>query len=250
MKSGKIFRQAPSDISGRFSSMEIKSLPEEYFEILGEPKPGTPFSAIDDYRFKFVYEKLAPGSVLDVGAYFGDFLKLALNDEKKIYGSEVNQKRVDFANKTLGQNCVELDFRNGKLTKFSDKTIDNVVCMEVLEHVPDHVKALQELCRVARKKVLITVPFDEKIQKVACLHCCKYTPYSGHLHSYNQNTFDQILPEGWVIADNKIFGKKLITLICKKVGFGTRVIKRLDSILPGKGRWLLVTIVPEKNNKL
>jgi SAM-dependent methyltransferase len=41
---------------------------------------------------------------------------------------------------------------------FEDQSFDLVVCSEVLEHVPDDTQALKELLRVAKSKVLITVP--------------------------------------------------------------------------------------------
>lgn len=40
--------------------------------------------------------------------------------------------------------------------QFADKSFDYVQCLETLEHVPDTFKALKELCRIARKMVLIT----------------------------------------------------------------------------------------------
>jgi ubiquinone/menaquinone biosynthesis C-methylase UbiE len=41
---------------------------------------------------------------------------------------------------------------------FKDKSFDIVLCQEVLEHVPDPVKAISELKRVAKNQLIITVP--------------------------------------------------------------------------------------------
>jgi len=43
---------------------------------------------------------------------------------------------------------------------FKNKSFDIVVCQEVLEHVPDPVKAMVELKRVAAKQLVITVPYE------------------------------------------------------------------------------------------
>ena len=41
---------------------------------------------------------------------------------------------------------------------FADNSFEIVICQQVLEHVPDPVKAMKELRRVARKQLVITVP--------------------------------------------------------------------------------------------
>jgi|SRR3989344_6678395 len=46
-----------------------------------------------------------------------------------------------------------------KLT-FKDNSFDMVTCFEVLEHIPDPVKAMKELYRVTKNRLLISVPND------------------------------------------------------------------------------------------
>ena len=41
---------------------------------------------------------------------------------------------------------------------FQDGRFDTVACFEVIEHVPDPVKVLKELARVARRHVIVSVP--------------------------------------------------------------------------------------------
>lgn len=62
-----------------------------------------------------------------------------------------------------------------ELTKhYAPKSFDMVQCFEVLEHIPDSRKALEELCKVARKFVVITSadeshhwgPEQEAIEKI------------------------------------------------------------------------------------
>ena len=225
----------------------IESISDEYYEALGKPKPGQPFGLIDHYRFYITCRHLAPGSVLDVGAYYGDFLKLARQNGHHILGTEVNKERVKFVNEILGENVVKLDFRNGILRNFSDRSVDNVVCTEVIEHLPDHNIALSELCRVARKRVIITVPFKESIQHVLCLHCFKYTPYSGHLHSYDFKTFHNLVPENWHITQQKSIAKRLTHLIARRFklprsNIMIQLIQHVDLLMPGRGRLLFVVL--------
>lgn len=219
---------------------------DRYYEVLGAPKPGRPFNAVDIYRFRFVAQHLVNGSVLDVGAYFSDFMKIARNKNHIVYGTEINQTRVALANELFGEKVVRMDFRNGLLTKFKNKSIDNVVCMEVLEHIADDKKALKELCRVAAKRVIITVPFMETIKEVVCVHCNKYTPYSGHLHTYENGSFNKIIPEGWKIIKQESFAKPFIRSLLKKLPKSNvvpyQLTRMLDHVSQRKGNWLLVVL--------
>jgi len=196
----------------------IDRLSDKFFEKLGKPKPALAFNIIDYYRFKLAYNFLLPGSVLDIGAYFGDFLKIVRKNDpaRKIYGTDINRERVDLCNKNLGENVVRLDSRNGILSSFDESSVDNVVCTEVIEHIPNNKLAISELCRVARKRVIITFPYDEKIINYLCIHCCKYTPASGHLHSYKLNSFDKMIPIGWVISKRGAFANIISRILARK----------------------------------
>ena len=140
---------------------------------------------IDDYRFNFVYNLLEEGSVLDIGSYVGDFLMMLKERKRQFFGTDINKKRVKSINAKLGGNYCVIDFRNGNLNKFKSKSFDNVVCTEVLEHLPDNIKAIDELCRVARKKVIISVPYKEKLVQEICIYCGKRVPMSSPQNLYH-----------------------------------------------------------------
>ncbi|WP_460272901.1 class I SAM-dependent methyltransferase [Celeribacter sp. ULVN23_4] len=59
----------------------------------------------------------------------------------------------------------QTDFRVMDATNlgFVDKSFDTVICMEVLEHIPGEamMQALSELRRVARRQLIVSVPYDE-----------------------------------------------------------------------------------------
>lgn len=222
---------------------------DAYYEALGEPKPGRPYGTLEWYRFWLAYKHLAQGSVLDVGVYFGDFLKLALQDGRRIMGTEVNQVRVDLANSLIGKDVVVVDFRNGMLSQFADDSVENAVATEVLEHVHDVRQALSELCRVARKRVILTVPLREKIQHVLCLHCNNYTPYSGHLHSFDFGSFAPLVPSGWKAAKEMAFGNRMarwLSARLPKTSITLKLMQLLDAFQPGSGQWLLAVLEPSK----
>ena len=225
----------------------IGPLKSEYFNALGTPKPGHPFNLIDDYRFNLVSQYIKPGSVLDIGVYFGDFLKLVRRNGHQILGTEVNQERVNFANQLLGDKVVRLDFQNGNLLSFADQSVENVVCTEVIEHVPDDRLAISELCRVANRRVIITVPFDENIKSTLCVHCAQYTPNSGHLHSYNFDSFEALVPSEWTVQKQLTFGNHILASLIRhfhlpRARFLMPLVHFLEIFLPGRKRWLLVIL--------
>jgi len=224
-------------------------LSDEFFEALGKPKLESPFDLLDAYRFDLCYRQVGTGSLLDVGAYLGDFLKQAQRDNRSYYGTEINQTRVDMVNSILESDNVRLDFRNGDLNQFETDSVDNVVCMETLEHIIDDRHGLSELCRVAKNRVIVTVPYQEKFQPVLCMHCNQFTPHFGHQHSYHKGAFDAIVPEGWKVVIEHSFAKR-ITRIARQLFGGVKatipILRFLDKILPGSGRWVLVVLEPVK----
>lgn len=77
------------------------------------------------------------------------------------------------------------------LHQYADNSFDFVVCSEVTEHIPmsNLEKAIAELFRVARKCVITTNPFRERLpyHQVECVHCqTRYHP-AGHIHSIDES---------------------------------------------------------------
>lgn len=235
-----------------FDSVPAQTQSVEHFEKLGAPKADRAPGPLDIYRFRSAFAYLTPGSVLDVGAYFGHFIRMARADGRVVAGTEVNEVRRAFVNGMLGEELVQLDFRNGQLARFDTDSFDNVVSMEVLEHIPDHEYALHELCRVARHRVIITVPFDERIKTFPCVHCGNFTPQSGHLHSYRLGTFAELAPAGWHVAHERPIGKPRLIRFGRLAGYGGgghRGMRSIDRLLPGRGRWLFTVLERDRQDR-
>lgn len=100
------------------------------------------------------------GEVLEVGTNYG--LVLCYVKDPNIQGHagiDINPKNITLA-KILAPN---VDFRVGdaKKLEFEDNSFDTVMLPEVLEHLlwPNEVEqAIKEALRVARQRILITVP--------------------------------------------------------------------------------------------
>ena len=92
---------------------------------------------------------------------------------------------------------------------FADQSFDVVIACEILEHLPQpiYIAARQELARVAKRSVIITVPNREKLSRAAlrCEVCgCKYNR-RRHLRRFERETFDGLLPD-FTVAETAEFG--------------------------------------------
>lgn len=218
--------------------------PEQYFKNLGYPR--AVISNLDRYRYKVISKFLIGRSVLDVGAYYGDFLK-NIKNKYEVYGTDINDIRVELANQNIGSKSVVIDFKDGKLREFKDESIDTVVCMEVIEHVYDDIEAIRELMRVAKSRVIITVPFNERIRKEICIYCGKETPRSGHLHSYSLNNINSIEKEIGIKFRKRFIGFKYniinrIVFSFKSYLLNLFIEKTLMKIAHFEPRWILLLI--------
>lgn len=75
--------------------------------------------------------------------------------------------REDHIKELLGKSCVQLDKNNPDLPvfdweksplPFADGSIDTVVCMDTLEHINDIHTALNDIFRVSKRNVVISLP--------------------------------------------------------------------------------------------
>jgi len=94
-------------------------------------------------------------AVLDVGDTSGILFKAMA---RKGTSLNINKECVDFI-KSKGIEAVKGDAEN---IQFGDKSFDYVFCFQCLEHVPNPLKVLNELGRIAKKKVFLSVPYTQQ----------------------------------------------------------------------------------------
>lgn len=93
-------------------------------------------------------------SVLDVGCGTGTLVQML---EEKGYDA-VGVEKADEGIKRCEEKGIEVHQMDAVDLEFKDNSFDTVVSQHVLEHVPGDTKALDEMVRVASKKVIIIVP--------------------------------------------------------------------------------------------
>ena len=79
---------------------------------------------------------------------------------------------------------------DGYFLPFKENSFNLIILSEVLEHLAEPDKVLQQIHRVLNKngKCLISVPYKEKISYQICVHCNKPTPINAHIHSFDEKT--------------------------------------------------------------
>ena len=97
---------------------------------------------------------------------------------------------------------------------FSDLSFDLVLASDVIEHAPPDIypRMLTELMRVARRYLLVAVPYREILQQafVSCPHCG--TEYHAHHHqrTYTEESFRNLFKREFGIAAWRLSGEAWI----------------------------------------
>lgn len=135
-------------------------------------------------RLKKILELTDPrgATVLDVGFGAGPLLAVLsrLTAQAEIYGLEASESELEKARKalkSLGLDRVSLMVGDARDMTFKDGIFDVVYCMDVLEHVKGHERALREMRRVLKDKgtLAISLPSEN-----ICYNIGRYTVGSRH----------------------------------------------------------------------
>jgi SAM-dependent methyltransferase len=165
------------------------------------------------------------GVALDVGARDGWFSVLLSEKFDKVTALDLQKPSIDHPR----IECVEGDATN---IDFISDSQDFVFCAEVLEHIPQEKlkKACSELERVARKYILIGVPYkqDIRIGRTNCYACGKKNPPWGHVNSFDTHRLKNLFPLCEVkkisfVGENKERTNKFSTFLMDLAGnpYGT-----------------------------
>jgi cyclopropane fatty-acyl-phospholipid synthase-like methyltransferase len=74
-------------------------------------------------------------------------------------------------------------------------TFDWITAFEVLEHLPDPEAAVAAWKALLNPggRIVIAVPYKEKIAYTLCIHCNRKTPVHSHLHSFSGKSLARLL---------------------------------------------------------
>jgi len=157
-------------------------------------------------RFKQTFPHIIKkGTLLDVGCGGGYWLNfLDKRTQLCLSGADVSPNRIKSALNNIDKEKIDLITADIQNLPFKDNYFNQTTALEVLEHIPDWEKGLSELIRVSSSRVVITVPYNQKIIKAKCSHCSEEAYLYGHIHRFTEYSFKKT---NWVNITNIKFKK-------------------------------------------
>lgn len=133
---------------------------------------------------------------------------------------------------------------------FKDESFDVIIASEVIEHTANPKLFIETLLKLLKKNgcIIITTPYNEKIEYQLCVHCNKLTPKHGHLHSFNEINIKELIPQN-IHFEYLIFGNKYLGRIRSHIVLGFlpfriwRIFDKLSNLIKYKPIRFLIKIV-------
>src|SRR3989304_7695229 len=147
-------------------------------------------------------------NILDVGCGNGIFI----NHLAKQTGRFKRLHGVDRSTTALKYVETEKTIASIDSLPFRDQEFDLVASLEVIEHLPLKMfeVGLRELCRVSREYVLISVPYEQQLERslIPCQNCkSKFNP-DYHMRSFNSATIHSLFDDyGFINIQTTHIGK-------------------------------------------
>ena len=159
-----------------------------------------------EFRHRAAVDMIESGSVLDLGCGDGLLFDLLGKKIEKGVGLDISPEAVRKATEK-GFDARLHSFDNP--LPFEDNTFDNVVLLDVLEHVYDPVPLLKEAARVSKKYVIVGVPnfssLPARLQTLVGRVPENNRPNKGHIYWFNYFVLAKIAQAAGVIfADLKM----------------------------------------------
>ena len=171
------------------STTGIKKIYSDFFKLHEENKvlmlhrqdlykPGPPHKHFSQKMLDLV-EKHAGSQILDIGCGHGVNCKELNSRGFRCVGIEANEEYAREA-----QKYVEAYHMNAEKLDFPNKSFDTVIMLEVLEHLEHPYKALEEIVRVTRRNLILSVPNLEPLET-----CVKYNVIMHHFFDVTHVNF-------------------------------------------------------------
>lgn len=152
--------------------------------------------------------------VLDLGSGRGWFAIEMAKRGCKVTAVDLSEKNLEYiqginpAIVTRLGSAYDLPFQHDKF--------DWIVMNEVLEHLEEPEKALEHVKAFLNPggKVMISVPYKEKINYSLCIHCNKLTPHNAHLHSFDIIQIRKMFRHhGYEVIKEHLYLNKALTML-------------------------------------
>jgi len=151
-------------------------------------------------------KEIRPHAILDVGAGEGFTLEMFRENHigERLEGIEYMDEALKFAKKLHPQ--VKIKKGNIYELPYAANSFDLVICNEVLEHLDDPKKALNELKRVTKKYLILSVPNEPlfTIQRILRgKNVGKLGAHPEHIQHWTSGAFEKFVASVLTVKDAK-----------------------------------------------
>jgi ubiquinone/menaquinone biosynthesis C-methylase UbiE len=160
---------------------------------------------LNDGCVKEIAANVLGESVLDVGCGRG-FLAGALSEKHRVTACDM------IVSEKTRRGHPDINFRQENMQRlsFADNEFDTVISSHTLEHVQDAQAAIEELRRVAKRRLIVVLPKQRPYRYTFDLHL-RFFPYSHTVLQYMRPTFRRVkydlkeIEGDWYYQEDKIF---------------------------------------------
>jgi SAM-dependent methyltransferase len=145
-----------------------------------------------------LWERSGPASVLDVGCGEGVLTEQWAErlGDGRVVGIDLDDPKLRAEWDTRRRGNLEFRAEDATSLSFADDEFDLVAAIEVLEHLPDPEATMAEMARVARSRLLVSVPREPlwralNMARGAYWRSLGNTP--GHLNHWSKRAFVSLL---------------------------------------------------------
>jgi 2-polyprenyl-3-methyl-5-hydroxy-6-metoxy-1,4-benzoquinol methylase len=153
--------------------------------------------------------------VLDVGCGNGWAAKKLIPLGKKVISMDISSTNPVNAVKEVTHEDHAGLIADAYNIPLKENSVDCIIASEILEHVPDPEIFIINLVKLLKEngKLIITTPYNEKIEYYLCVHCNRPTPKHAHLHSFTEENIVRFIPHTGVTWSAKRFCNKYLVQI-------------------------------------
>lgn len=141
-----------------------------------------------------IYEQVARivrGKVADIGFGTGFGTNLLTQKAEKIYGFEVDEQAILFARRVFP--LTKLSFEQGDIEKGIEGAFDFVVMIDVIEHLSEHKRALENVKKILVPKGFLICSTPNRLSR--------YRKSEGHVREYSLGEFQKLLKDVFSVVD-------------------------------------------------